>query len=242
MTKSTGKPSVSIPTDSLSDWFSQAFVQGSGGTFVSKDGSAGFGSKTGVKALSIWQDLKKQNLEQGIGSLDAMASFEAGKTPFLVYTTSVIASIQKAVGSKFDWDAVDLPSLTGTARGALPAGGNGWIVLSQKSCAAAFSNALVADLLSPAGSAAASGTSYSYIPVDQTAGKQLLSSSSATKQLTYAWSYDKKLSPWGGFDGKDTSQVNDLIKTMAQKVQSGSDTAQTVKQTVTSIDAIVGKE
>lgn len=240
VSKQTGAPSVSIPAQGLPDWFSQAFVQGSGGTFVNADGTAGFGGKDGVKALSIWSDLKAKNLELGVGDQDAMAQFIGGKAAFLVYTTSVIATIQKGIGTSFDWTPVDLPSVNGKG-GALPAGGNGWIVLSEDSCRAAFANALVGKLLAPEAVAGASGTSYSYIPVDADAGKALLKSEAATPQLTYAWSYDKKLTPWGGFAGKSVTQVNDAIRTMAQQMQSGQDTATSVKQAVTSIDAIVGK-
>jgi multiple sugar transport system substrate-binding protein len=242
VTAKTGKPSISVPTTGLSDWLSQAFVQGSGATFVKKDGTAGFDSDKAIKALSIWQDLKKKNLEMGVSDTDGLAAFGSGQAAFFVYTTSVIALEQKSIGSKFDWAAVDLPTLDEGDTGALPAGGNGWIVLSKNACSAAFSNALVAQLLSPKAAAAASGTSYSYIPVDTTAAKQLLASKAATPQLTYAWSYDKDLTPWGGFDGSKTVQVNDLIRTMAEKLQSGSDTASTVKSTVASINALVGKK
>ncbi|WP_223695035.1 extracellular solute-binding protein [Leifsonia poae] len=238
VTAKTGAPSVSVSTDALPDWFSQAFVQGAGGTFVKKDGTPGFGDATGIKALSIWQDLKKKNLELGVGFQDATAAFIGGKVAFMVATTSLIASIQKGVGSHFAWTPVDLPSVDGKD-GALPAGGNGWVVLSKDACAAAFSTALVSQLLAKDAVLKASGTAYSYIPVDSAAAQELLGSSSATPQLTYAWSYDKSLTPWGGFAGAKTVQVNDAIRTMAQQLQSGADTTSTVKSAVSSIDSIV---
>ncbi|WP_051389021.1 extracellular solute-binding protein [Arthrobacter sp. 35W] len=236
----TGAPSVSIPAQGLTDWFSQAFVQGSGETFVNTDGSAGFGSDKSVKALSIWPELKNKNLELGVGDQDAMAAFTSGKAAFFVYTTSVIASLQKSIGTSFDWMPVDLPSVGGE-KGALPAGGNGWVVLSDESCRAAYSNALIGELLSPEAVAGASGTSYSYIPVNADAGKSLLASSAATPQLTYAWSYDKPLTPWGGFEGSKVAQVNDAIRLMAQQLQSGAEPAKAVSQAAGSVNAIVGK-
>lgn len=169
-----------------------------------------------------------------------MAAFTSGKAAFFVYTTSVIASLQKSIGTSFDWMPVDLPSVGGE-KGALPAGGNGWVVLSDESCRAAYSNALIGELLSPEAVAGASGTSYSYIPVNADAGKSLLASSAATPQLTYAWSYDKPLTPWGGFEGSKVAQVNDAIRLMAQQLQSGAEPAKAVSQAAGSVNAIVGK-
>jgi multiple sugar transport system substrate-binding protein len=240
VTAETGAPSVSIPAVGLADWFSQAFVQGSGETFVNEDDSAGFGTDKAVEALSIWSTLADKGLELGIADQDAMAQFIGGNAAFLVYTTSTIASLQKGIGDSFEWTPVDLPSVDADG-GALPAGGNGWIVLSDDECRAAFANALVGELLSPEAVAGASGTSYSYIPVDSEAGDALLASDAATPQLTYAWSYDKPLTPWGGFDGTNIVRVNDTIRTMAQKLQAGDDAEPSVAAAVSGIDAIVGE-
>ncbi|SDY52566.1 extracellular solute-binding protein [Herbiconiux ginsengi] len=240
VTEKTGQPSVTIPAQGLADWYSQAFVQGSGETFVNADGTAGFGTDKGIEALSIWSTLKNDGLEMGLGDQDALAQFIGGKAAFMVYTTSVIASVQKGVNGAFDWMPVDLPSVGGEG-GPLPAGGNGWIVLSDDGCRAAFANALVSELLSPDAVSGASGTSYSYIPVDSSAGEALLASSAATPQLTYAWSYDKPLSPWGGFAGAHVAEVNDAFRQMGQALQSGADAKTTVDQAVTTIDQIVAK-
>lgn len=240
VTAKTGKPSVSIPTDGLPDWFSQAFVQGSGESFVGADGSAAFGTDKGVEALSVWSTLKEKNLELGVGSQDAIAQFSGGNIAFLVNTTSLIGSLSKNIGGAFDWMPVDLPSVGGEG-GPLPAGGNGWVVLSEDSCDAAFSTALVSELLSTEAVLKASGTAYSYIPVDSAAAEELLDSDAATPQLTYAWSYDKPFTPWGGFAGDVTVQVNDLLRTMAQKLASGADPQTTVSEAVTAVDAIAVK-
>ncbi|NQX28355.1 extracellular solute-binding protein [Microbacteriaceae bacterium VKM Ac-2854] len=236
----TGGPSVTIPTDGLADWFGQAFVQGSGGTFVNADGTAGFGDDTGVEALSIWSTLGADKLELGVGTQDAIAQFAGGNAAFMVTTTSLIATMSKTVNGAFDWTPVDLPSVGGKA-GALPAGGNGWVVLSEDACQAAFSTALISELLSTEAVLKASGTAYSYIPVDSAAAEELLGSDAATPQLTYAWSYDKDLTPWGGFAGDATVQVNDTFRSMAQKLATGADAAEAVSAAVTTIDGIVAK-
>lgn len=236
----TGGPSVTIPTDSLADWFSQAFVQGSGETFVAEDGSAGFGTDKAIEALSIWSTLAQEGLEFGVGFQDAIAQFMGGKAAFMVTTTSLIATFDKGIAGAFDWMPVDLPSVGGEG-GTLPAGGNGWVVLSEDPCDAAFSTALVSELLSTEAVLKASGTSFSYIPVDSAAAQELLDSDAATPQLTYAWSYDKPLSPWGGFPGDVTVQINDLFRTMAQELATGADPEKTVTKTVEAIDAIAVK-
>ncbi|WAA67521.1 extracellular solute-binding protein [Microbacterium oxydans] len=239
VTTKTGAPSVTIATTGLADWYSQAFVQGAGGTFIADDGTAAFGDDTGTAALGIWSELKERGLEMGIvNDQDSFAQFAGGKAAFMVYTTSVIASAQSTIGEAFDWAPIDLPTENGE-RGALPAGGNGWIVLSDDGCRAAFANALVGELLSTDAVLGASGTSYSYIPVDTAAAEELLASDAATPQLTYAWSYDAPLSAWGGFAGEVTAQVNDAFRTMTQQLQAGAPTAQTVDTAISSIDALV---
>lgn len=236
----TGNPSVSIPTDGLGEWFSQAFIQGAGGTFIAEDGSAAFDNEEGVEALSIWSRLAEKDLELGVGSQDAMAQFQGGNLGFLVWTTSAIRTVETGVAGKFDWMPVDLPSVNGEG-GPLPAGGNGWIVLSEDPCDAAFSTALVSELLSTDAVLKASGSWASYIPVDSAAATQLLDSPEASPQSTYAWSYDKPFTPWGGFDGEITVQVNDLLRTMAQKLATGADAEPTISETVASINALTGK-
>lgn len=240
VTAMTGAPSVTVSTDGLPDWFSQAFVQGAGGTFVNDDGSAGFGDQVGIEALSIWSTLKAEDLEMGIGLNDGIAQFMGGNAAFMVATTSLIATLDKGIAGSFDWMPVDLPSVDGSDR-SLPAGGNGWVVLSEDPCDAAFSTALVSELLSTDAVLQASGAGFSYIPVDSAAAEELLDSDAATAPLVYAWSYDKPLTPWGGFAGDVTVQVNDLLRTMAQKLAAGGEPEPTVTEAVAAIDAIAAE-
>lgn len=240
VTAETGQPSVSIPTDSLADWFSQAFVQGSGEKFVNDDGTAGFGTTKAIEALSVWSTLGKAELELGVANQESMAQFSGGNAAFLVMTTSQIANLSAMIADGFNWTPVDLPSI-GTEGGALPAGGNGWVVLSDDECDAAFSNALVSELLSTEAVLKASGAAYSYIPVDSAAAAQLLDSPEATPQLRYAWSYDKALTPWGGFAGDVTVQINDTIQTMAEKLATGADPKPTIESAVQVIDQLVAR-
>lgn len=240
VTADTGKPSVSVPTQGLPDWLAQGFVQGAGGTFVNDDGTAGFGDEQGLEALSLWSGLAAEGLEAGIGDMDAVSAFAGQSTAIAFTTTSLIATMNTTVGDAFEWTAIDFPTVNG-GDGALPAGGNGWVVLSDDGCRAAYANAIVAELLSTEAVLAASGTDYSYIPVDTAAAEQLLAGDGLVQPQVYAWSYDHELTPWGGFDGTRTTQVNDTIRQMAQGLQSGAELEPTVEQAVRGIDGIVGQ-
>ncbi|MFV0285310.1 MAG: hypothetical protein ACK5IM_02830 [Demequina sp.] len=242
VTDATGAPSVSVPSVGLADWYAQAFVQGAGGTFVADDGTAAFADEAGLKGLSLWSELASAGLETGVLNLqDAIAPFVGGQTAFLVYTTSGIANLQGLIGDTFEWSAVDLPTADGVG-GAMPAGGNGWIVLSEDSCRAAYANELVGALLSEDAVLAASGAEYSYIPVDSAAAETLLAGDAVTPQTAYAWSYDKDLTAWGGFDGTKTAEINTALTTMAQELQMGQELKGSVTTAATSIDALVGGE
>ncbi|MFV0632903.1 hypothetical protein [Demequina sp.] len=240
VTEATGAPSVSIASVGLADWYSQAFVQASGGTFVAQDGTAGFDDATGIEALNIWPTMAEQGLELGVLNVqEAIAPFASGEAAFVVATTSMIATLQGMVGEAFALTAVDLPGANGT-EGDLPAGGNGWIVLSDDSCEAAYASEYIGLLLGTEAVLKASGTEYSYIPVDSAAAEQLLATEGLSQAVTYAWTYDKALTPWGGFDGTMTAQVNDAINTMAQELQLGAAAEDAVPAAAAAIDAIVG--
>jgi len=237
----TGAPSVTIGTNNIPDWLSQAFVQGAGGTFITDDGRPAFGDDLGIDAVSIWSDLKAEGLELGIVmDADSQAAFANGTAQFLITSSAGIATAQKNIGDNFDWRAVDLPTVNGE-QGPMPAGGNGWIVLSDDECRAAFANAALGHLLSPEGVLRASGTSFSYIPVDSAAAEELLASDAATPQTTYAWSYDRAVTPWGGWKGEATQRVVDIFRTMSQQLQAGADPEPTIETAVSAIDALVAE-
>ncbi|PZF81360.1 extracellular solute-binding protein [Jiangella anatolica] len=241
VTAMTGQPSVTIATHNIPDWLSQAFVQGAGGTFITGDGRPAFGDGLGVDAISIWSRLHAENLELGIvQDAESQAAFDSGTAAFLVTSSAGIAARVENIGDAFEWAAVDLPTVNGE-QGPAPAGGNGWIVLSDDPCRAAFANAALAHLLSTDGVLAASGTSFSYIPVDTAAAEELLASDAVTQQTTYAWSFDGEITPWGGWRGDATAEVIGAFRTMAQQLQAGADPEQTIQTAVTTIDQLVAE-
>ncbi|WP_127129462.1 extracellular solute-binding protein [Georgenia sp. SYP-B2076] len=241
VTDHTGQPSVSIPPQGLPEWFSQGLIQNSGGTLVNEDGTAAFGDATGVAALDIWSELARRGLEAGLpGTADAVSAFSTGTLGVAMITTSNIAAINEGIGDGFGWMPIQLPSVDGEQGRALPAGGNGWIVLSEDACRAAFASELVGELLSPEAVMLASGTQRSYIPVDTVARDELLASPEANPQMTFAWTFETELTPWGGFDGSHTAQVNDALLYMVEQLQAGAETKAVVDEAVAAIDRIVG--
>ncbi|GAA1638677.1 extracellular solute-binding protein [Georgenia ruanii] len=241
VTDHTGKPSVSIPPQGLPEWFSQGLVQNSGGTLVAEDGSAAFGDDTGVAALDIWSELARQGLEAGLPhTSDALNAFGTGDLAVSMITTSNIAALKESVGDGFEWMPIHVPSVDGETGRPMPAGGNGWIVLSEDACRAAFASELVGEILSPEAVMLASGTQRSYIPVDTEARDELLASPEATPQMEFAWLFDTELTPWGGFDGAHTAEVNDALLYMVEQLQAGTETKAAVDQAVSTINSIVG--
>ncbi|MGX6511646.1 ABC transporter substrate-binding protein [Rhodococcus sp. SJ-2] len=241
VTAHTGTPSVSIAPTGLPEWFAQGLIQASGGTLVDSDGAAAFGDVAGVDALRISSDLGSNGWEADIpDATQAMDIFTSGTLPISMVTTSNIAAISQGVGDKFDWMPIKLPTVDGNQDRALPAGGNGYMVLSEDPCRAAFANELIGQILTPESVLQASGTQRSYIPVDTTARDELLASDQATPQMTFAWTFDNELTQWGGFPGAHTAEIYDIIEVMNQQLQTGADAESTVQSAVESINAIVG--
>lgn len=240
ITAKTGKPSVHIATDGLPDWFTQALVQGAGEKFVAEDGSFGFDTEKGRKAIGILSQLQKENLLLPVGLDDGEAQFSAGNVAFHMNTTSRMAKIVEKTPASTDWMPIDLPTLDGAA-GTLPAGGNGWIVISEDSCAAAYSGAMINEMLTKEASLLSSGKDRSYIPVNKLAADELLAGDDVAPQTKYAWTYSKPLTIWGGFDGERTAQVNETIQTMIEKLSTGAAAEDVVPATAKAINGMVRK-
>lgn len=241
VTDHTGEPSVSIAPSGLPEWFTQGLIQASGGTLANEDGTAAFGDEKGIAALDIWSQLGQRGLEAGIAdSGQAVDQFNSGTLPIAMITTSTIVAIEQGLGDEFEWMPIKLPSVDGNTDRALPAGGNGYMVLSDDSCRAAYSQELIGELFTPEVVMKASGTTRSYIPVDTVARDELLASDAATPPMEFAWTFDNELTQWGqGFPGGPANQIYDTIEVMAQRLQSGEPTADVVPGTVDQINRIV---
>ena len=233
---------VSIPPQGLPEWFTQALLQNSGADLANEDGTAAFGDEAGIAALDIWSELGSRDLEAGVpGTADTLNLFNAGELGIGMITTSNIASMNESIGDQFNWTPIRIPSIDGVQDRALPAGGNGYMVLSEDSCRAAFSNELISELVQPETVMQASGTQRSYIPVSREARDELLASDAANPQMTFAWTFENDLTQWGdGFPGEHTAPIYDAIELMDEKLQQGEDTATVVTEAVATIDGIVG--
>jgi multiple sugar transport system substrate-binding protein len=233
----TGSAAVSLPRDGIADWVAQAMIQSGGATFVNPDGTAGFGTPEGEQSLSVYETLGAEKLQDPIGATDAMTAFNSGRLAYMVTSPASAVSIGKAVNGAFDWTVTDMPVPDGGAP-SLPAGGNGWMVLSDDACRAAFGNELIADMLDPA-VITASSKSYSYIPVDTQAAATLKADPAASTQVGYGWTYTGTPTPWGGWHEDATPRVNQFLQDMVQRMTSGEPVATVVPETVRRIDSAV---
>lgn len=235
--QATGTAPVQLPRNGIADWVAQAYIQSGGASFVNDDGTAGFDSDAGRKALSIYEQLGKDKLIDPVSFTDATTMFSTGKLAYLVSSPANVASVQKAVGDKFDWTVTAMPLPDG-GTASLPAGGNGWIVLSQDRCKAAFAGELISAMLDPQ-VIATSAKTYSYVPVDTEAAKTLAADPAAQTQLGFSWKFQGTLTPWGGWHGDSTPKVNKMIENMIQQLTDGATVEEVVPRTVRQINATV---
>lgn len=217
--EATGSAPVQLPRDGIADWVAQAMIQSGGAAFVNPDGTPGFDTPQGQAALSVYQALGAEGLQDPISSADALTAFNAGRLAYMVTSPAQAANIQAAVGTAFDWTVTAMPLPDG-GTASLPAGGNGWMVLSDDPCRAAFANELISDMLDPEVIATSSRT-YSYIPVDSAAAAELAADPAAATQVGYSWTYTGTPTPWGGWHGDATPRVNQLLTDMVQRLTGG---------------------
>jgi multiple sugar transport system substrate-binding protein len=170
---------------------------------------------------------------------DAEKTFTQGKLAYLVSSPAYAAKIQKTVGGAFGWTISDMPVPDG-GRPVLPAGGNGWMVLSKDRCKAAFANEVISAMLDPE-VIAESARSFSYIPVDHQAAQQLTADPAANTQLGYAWKFTGTLTPWGGWHGDSGPKVNQFFTDMVQELTNGRPLEDVLPATIRKINSAAGR-
>lgn len=226
---------VFIPTDTIADWNLQGFVQSAGGELVDDAGNPAFDSPAAKKGLAIYEQLAKNKLADTVPFAQGTASFYAGKTAFFLTTSSASASMAAAVGNKFTWSMIPQPVAAGGS-GKYPAGGNGWMVLTDDRCKAAFGNQLIAEMLEPE-TLASSLQTFGYFPVDSQAAKALDADPKLLPQVRTVRGFDVKLTPWGGWHGNTTPKANKAIELMTQRMLAGSSVDTAVATAVNDIKA-----
>ncbi|WP_131787082.1 extracellular solute-binding protein [Protofrankia symbiont of Coriaria ruscifolia] len=235
--QATGTAPVALPRDAIADWVVQAYIQSAGATFVNPDGTAGFDTDTGRRALSLYSELGAQQLAAPISAQDATAQFAKGDLAYLVTSPAFAASMRTQVGDRFGWTVTDFPIPDG-GHASLPAGGNGWLVLSHDACKAAFANEMISAMLDPTVIAASLRT-FSYIPVDKQAAAELTAAPEATTQLGYSWTYTGTPTPWGGWHGDATPKVNKILGDMVVQLTNGQPVDQVLPTVIRQINAVV---
>lgn len=235
----TGSAPVQVPRDQIADWLVQAQVQSSGLTYVDADGAPGFHSPEGEQALALFSLLGTEGLIDPVSFADAIAAFNTGRLAYFISTPALSAQTRSTVGDAFDWTIADMPVPDGGSP-QLPAGGNGWMVLSDDACRAAFSNEMIAEMLAPE-SVVLSSRQYNYIPVDSAAAATLAADPDAATPLGYAWTYRGTPTPFGGWHGDATPRVNKIIEDMVQQLTTGQPRGTVFADAMTRIETVVGR-
>ncbi|WP_018637738.1 extracellular solute-binding protein [Parafrankia elaeagni] len=230
----TDAAAVALPRDGIADWVAQAYIQSAGATFVNPDGTAGFDSDQGRDGLSIYADLGAEKLAEPVAFADAMAMFTRGELAYMISSPASAASMTTQVGDRFDWSVSAFPVPDGGTP-SLPAGGNGWIVLSDDPCRAAFANEMIGAMLDPT-VIATSAKTFSYVPVDTRAAAELKADPAARTQVGFAWSFDGTLTPWGGWHGDATPKVNKIITDLVTELTNGASVDDVLPGAVRQID------
>lgn len=235
--KATGAAPLQFPRDRHADWIAQALIESGGETFINKDGTPGFDTAKGRNALSVYAKAGAEGLQDPVSLDDAVNSFHAGRLAYLVTTSAWIPDAQKAIGDRFDWTISAMPVPDG-GTASLPAGGNGWLVLSDDPCRAAFSHEVMSELVSP-DIIEASAREYSYIPVDTEAAARLAADPGARTQLGFAWTYPETPTTWGGWHGDSTPRVNKFLEDMVQRLTNGESVDKVLPETTRQISSAV---
>ena len=212
----TGKKPVQIPRDNIAGWFVQAFTQSNGARYVNDDGTAGFDTPQGREALEIYRTIGEKGLQNPVSWQDSIKEFSSGQAAYFFGTPAVAATVKKAVGDSFDWTVSDMPVPDG-GTASLPAGGNGWMVLSDDACRAAYSSEMISNMLDPQ-VIASSARENSYIPVDTAAQDMLRQDADYDSPLGYAWKYEGTPSAGGGWPGQSMGRVNQTLQDMVQQM------------------------
>lgn len=233
----TGAAPVQLPRDAIADWVAQAMIQSAGAPFVNPDGTPGFDNAEGRHGLAVYEELGADRLQDPVAFTDATALFQTGRLAYLISTPAQAVATQRAIDGSFEWTVTDMPVPDG-GTASLPAGGNGWMVLSQDPCPAAYANEMINTMLAPA-VIEASSKDYSYVPVDTEAAAQLAADPAAATQLGYSWTYTGTPTPWGGWHDDATPRVNIFLQDMVQRLTGGEPVDAVLPETIGRIESVV---
>lgn len=225
------------PIDGIADWISQSAIQSAGGVFVNPDGTPGFDTAEGRAGLAIYGEAAANGVIDAVSSGEGLTAFTTGATPLFITTVAQTAAIAGAIGDGFAWGIVGMPVADGGSPN-YPAGGNGWLVLTDDPCKAAIASELIGELLDPEIIAEALQTS-SYVPVDTAAREILLNLPDIPEQQMLGYMYEGPVSPWGGWPGDAAPEANQIVTDMVQEIVNGADVDGAVTEAVARINDVV---
>lgn len=228
---------IQIPRDNIAWWFVQAFVGSGGAEYANEDGTAGFDNEEGYEALKIYETIGAEKLQDPVSWQDSISVFSRGEAAYFFGTPAVGATVDAAVGDSFEWTISDMPIPDGGSA-VLPAGGNGWMTLSDDECRSAYAGELIGAMLDPTVIVESSKVN-SYIPVDVAAKTELLELAEAQGPLGYAWRYEGVPVAGGGWPGESLARTNQYLQDMVQgMIDQAQPSKEIVPETVSRIDAL----
>ncbi|MEX2100829.1 MAG: extracellular solute-binding protein [Acidimicrobiia bacterium] len=229
--------SIYVITAGAADWIAQSAVESAGGRLIADDGTAAFDTPEGREGLALYAEPAANGWMDPVGIAEGQAAFITGATPLFISSPAGAAAVAAEVGDAFEWGLVPMPIPDGGAP-SYPAGGNGWLILTDDPCQAAFASELIAEMLDPAILAESLRTS-SYVPVDEEARRRLLEDPTISPQQRVIYSYEGPVTPWGGWRGNSAPAANQILTDMVQQLANGVAVETAVAEAVAAIDEIV---
>ncbi|MCX6467650.1 MAG: extracellular solute-binding protein [Pseudonocardiales bacterium] len=229
-----------VITESAADWIAQAAVQSAGGTFVTPEGTPGFDTAEGREGLELYALPAREGLMDPVGVAEGKAAFVGGATAFYVTSSANAAPMVRDVGDRFAWGMTAMPVPDG-GEARFPAGGNGWLSLTDDPCESRYASEFIGELLEPT-VLLESFEQYSYLPVDTSTKETLLADPALIEPLRFGYSYDPAgLTPWGGWPGDTAPEANQILTEMTQALARRAPLDATVTETAASITTLVSR-
>lgn len=226
----SGAGALYLPQNGIADWVFQAAVQSAGGVFVNADGTPGFDTPEGRTGLALYADAAARGVMDAVPANDGVVAFTTGATAMIVTSIASTSMFSEQIGDSFDWGVVPMPVADGGSAN-YPAGGNGWLILTDDPCKAAIGSELIGELLSPEIIAEALTVS-SYVPVDTAARDLLIANPDIDPRQLLGYEYEGTLTPWGGWPGDSAPAANQIVTDMIMEAVQGADVDSVITDSV----------
>lgn len=236
-TEATGSPAMVTDRGvGGDDWYSQMFTQSLGGEFI-KDGMPVFDNEAGIEAFSFYGTGAETGFLNRGEAKDVIGNFVTGVTPMVMISTSAVPIFASQVQDAFTWDLQAFPA---SEEPRYVAGGNSWLSIAEDDCRAALGQAFIAEVVG-ADALLPSLTGYGYFPVDEDARAVLVQDTTTDPRSVALYEGDDLvMTPFGGWPGSSTPEVQRAIADMVDRIMAGANVADEVASTQEQIERIVG--